>query len=66
MDDLQFSAATEADLEEAYNQSIDACLAIEELQQTDLWRDLPIESRRAICAARAHMGALIDALHPHA
>ena len=62
MDDLQFTAGTLSDLEEAHDASCDACDAIEALQQTALWDSLPIDTRRAICAARAHMNALAGVL----
>ena len=62
MDDMQFSEDTTADLEEAHDHCCDIWNAIDDLQQTDVWMVLPIETRRAICAARAHVGALADAL----
>lgn len=62
MDDITFSPATSTDLEEAHDHSVDACNAIESLQVTDLWGQLPIETRRAICAAHAHLAALADTL----
>ena len=62
MDDLTFSPATATDLEEAHDHSTDACNAIEALQVTDLWGTLPIETRRTLCAAHAHLAALSDAL----
>ena len=62
MDDITFSPATATDLEEAHDHSVDACDAIEALQVTDLWGSLPIETRRALCAAHAHLAALADTL----
>ena len=52
----------QADREEAYEHACDAFAAIEALQGTDLWLDLPIETRRALSAAHAHLDALTDAL----
>lgn len=63
MDDMQFSAETHDDLEEAYEHSNDAYSAIEALQATDLWPTLPIETRRVLCAAHAHLDALAGALY---
>ena len=63
MNDLTFSPATLVDLEEAHDHSVDACDALEALQTTDLWCQLPIETRRALCAAHAHLAALADTLH---
>lgn len=62
MDDLQFHPTTASDLEEAHDHSTDACNAIEALQTTDLWHSLPPDTRRALCAAHAHLAALSDAL----
>jgi hypothetical protein len=50
------------DREEAHENACDAYHAIEALQRTDLWQDLPVESRRILSAAHAHLGALADAL----
>lgn len=50
------------DRETAHDNACDAYHAIEALQRTDLWQDLPLESRRALSAAHAHLGALADAL----
>jgi hypothetical protein len=62
MDDITFSPATATDLEEAHDHSVDAIDALEALQVTDLWGQLPIETRRALCAAHAHLAALADTL----
>jgi hypothetical protein len=62
MDDLTFSPYVAADMEEAHDHSTDACNAIEALQATDLWFSLPIETRRTLCAAHAHLAALSDTL----
>ena len=50
------------DREEAHDNACDGFHAIEALQRTDLWQDLPAETRRVLCAAHAHLGALADAL----
>jgi len=50
------------DQEEAHENACDGFHAIEALQRTDLWQDLPAETRRVLCAAHAHLGALADAL----
>ena len=42
--------------------AIDAFNAIEELQSTALWAQLPLETRRVLCAARHHLDALTDTL----
>jgi hypothetical protein len=52
----------QADREEAHENACDAFHAIEALQCTDLWASLPIETRRALSAAHAHLDALTDAL----
>lgn len=62
MDDITFSAPVATDLEEAHDHSTDACNAIEALQVTDLWVSLPIETRRTLSAAHAHLAALSDTL----
>jgi hypothetical protein len=62
MGDLTFSAYVTTDLEEAHEHSTDACNAIEALQATDLWFSLPIETRRTLSAAHAHLAALSDTL----
>ena len=62
MDDLTFSAPVATDLEDAHDHSTDACNAIEALQVTDLWFSLPVETRRTLCAAHAHLAALSDTL----
>ncbi len=62
MNDLEFSPYITSDLEEAHDHSADACNALEALQSTDLWHSLPIETRRALCAAHAHLAALSDTL----
>ena len=49
-------------LNAAHDNTCDGFHAIEALQRTDLWQDLPIETRRVLCAAHAHLGVLADAL----
>jgi hypothetical protein len=39
-----------------------ARFAIRSLQANEAWRELPIEARRAICAARVHLRRAADAL----
>jgi hypothetical protein len=58
MDDLRFLEGTYADLEEAHDHCCDVFNAIEALQGTELWRELPLATRRALSAAHAHVGAL--------
>ena len=62
MDDFEFLESTLDDLESAHNAGCDAFNAIDDLQRTDLWVSLPIETRKALCAARAHLDALTDQL----
>lgn len=58
-------AAREADREQAHEHTCDAYNAIGALQGTLLWEELPIETRRVLSAAHAHLGALADALAEH-
>jgi hypothetical protein len=51
-----------ADRATALDSSCSASNAILDLQGTDVWYQLPIEARRAICAARVHMRRAADAL----
>jgi hypothetical protein len=62
MNDLEFSPYVTSDLEEAHDHSVDAIDALESLQCTDLWPQLPLETRRALSAAHAHLAALADTL----
>ena len=62
VNDIELSAATANDLEAAHDHSADAYHALDGLMGTDLWPDLPLASRRALAAARCHLGALCDAL----
>ena len=50
------------DREEAHENACDAYHAIEALQRCDTWMDLPVETRRVLSTAHAHLGALADAL----
>jgi hypothetical protein len=56
---------TLADMLNAHDGSCDAFNAIEALQSTHLWEELPIATRRVLCSAHAHLGALADALAEH-
>jgi hypothetical protein len=58
MDDLRFLEGTYEDLTAAHGHCCDIWNAIESLQGTELWRTLPLETRRALSAAHAHAGAL--------
>lgn len=58
-------AARMTDREQAHEHTCDAYHAIEALQGTHLWEELPIETRRVLCATHAHLGALADALAEH-
>lgn len=62
MDDLKFLFGTLDDLNDAHTAGCEAFNAIEELQQTALWERLPIGTRRALCAAHAHLDVLTDQL----
>lgn len=62
MNDIELSPATANDLEAAHDHSTDAYHALEDLMATDLFPTLPLASRRALAAARCHLGALCDAL----
>jgi hypothetical protein len=48
--------------QDLYDRAAEAMDALYELQLTDLWECIPIETRRYICAARTHCEALTDAL----
>jgi len=50
------------DYSDAWDASAEAADAIDTLQGTDLWPHLPIETRRAICAARVHLQGITAAL----
>ena len=50
------------DHSDAWDAAADAADAIDALQGTDLWAHLPIETRRAICAARVHLHGITAAL----
>ena len=55
-------AIREADREAAHDHGCEAYNAIEALQSTHLWLELPVATRRALSAAHAHLGALTDAI----
>jgi hypothetical protein len=58
MGDLSFFECTYDDMTAAHVHCCDIWNAIESLQGTDLWRTLPLETRRDLSAAHAHAGAL--------
>ena len=58
MENLQFTDEAINDMTEAYDNSVDIVSAIEGLQSTSTWLAMPIETRRILCAAHAHTGAL--------
>jgi hypothetical protein len=61
-DALRIALQIRQTLATAHDNTCDGFHAIEALQRTDLWQDLPIETRRVLCAAHAHLGVLADAL----
>ena len=63
MEPLNFSDKTEEDLIAAQDSCLEAITAIRDLQGTDLWAQLPIETRRLICGAHAHMCTLSDTIN---
>jgi hypothetical protein len=50
------------DREEAHENACDAYHAIEALQRTDTWLDLPLTLRRQLSASHALLGGLADAI----
>ena len=50
------------DRDEAYDNAIDAFRAIEALQATATWLDLPIGLRRQLCASHATLTAIANAI----
>ena len=50
--------AHEADREEAHENACDAFHAIEALQRTDTWLELPLAVQRQLSAAHATLGML--------
>ena len=63
MEPLTFSESTEDDLIEVQDASIEVVDAIRELQGTELWKLLPIETRRLICGTHAHLCVLSDKIN---
>jgi hypothetical protein len=63
MEPLTFSTTTEDDLYEAQDSSLEIVDAIRDLQRTEAWKILPIETRRLVCGAHAHLCALSDAIN---
>lgn len=51
-----------ADREEAHENACEAYHAIEALQRTDTWQELPLAVRRVLSASHAVLGALADNL----
>lgn len=49
-----------ADREEAHENACDAYHAIEALQCTETWQELPLSVRRLLCASHATLGAMAD------
>lgn len=64
MDDINTALleAHEADREDAHENACDAFHAIEALQRTDTWLELPLAVRRQLSAAHATLGMLADGL----
>jgi hypothetical protein len=54
------------DHSDAWDAAATAADALNDLQATDLWAYLPVETRRALCAARVHCQALTAALEQEA
>lgn len=50
------------DMEEAHDNAIDALNAIEALQRTDTWLQLPLTLRRQLSASHALLGGLADVI----
>lgn len=51
-----------ADREEAHENALDAYHAIDALQATDTWQQLPLALRRQLCASHALLGGLADVI----
>jgi hypothetical protein len=58
----EIAALIAADQEEAHQNACEAFHAIEALQRTGTWIQLPLSARRQLSAAHATLGALADAL----
>ena len=58
----EIAALIENDREEAHENACEAYHAIEALQRTATWMELPLSARRQLSAAHAALGMLADAL----
>ena len=58
----EIAAAIQNDREEAHENACDAYYAIEALQCTATWLQLPLSVRRQLSASHAALGAIADAL----
>jgi hypothetical protein len=58
----EVAALIDADREEAHENACEAFHAIEALQRTSTWMELPLSVQRQLAAAHATLGALADAL----
>lgn len=58
----EIAALINADREEAHEDACEAFHAIEALQRTGTWMQLPLSVQRQLSAAHATLGALADAL----
>ena len=58
----EIAALIENDREEAHDNACEAYHAIEALQRTDTWMELPLSVQRQLSAAHATLGMLADAL----
>lgn len=50
------------DRDEAHEHAVDGLRAIEALQSTNTWHELPLSVRRALCASHAALGSIADAI----
>ena len=50
------------DREEAHENACEAYHALEALQRTATWMELPLSVRKALCTAHASLGMLADAI----
>lgn len=58
----EIAAIVNNDRDEAHDNALDAFHAIEALQNTATWMQLPIGIRRQLCASHAVLGAIADAI----
>jgi hypothetical protein len=58
----EIAALVAADRDEAHENALDAFHAIEALQSTATWMELPISVRRVLSASHAALGAIADAI----